>query len=221
MNVAKESYDDALRLMWGEVMTIWLWLQFVLAISLLIVIPGPSATLVIQYSKCPPSVFLTTILGGNLASLILLLLAAWGLSILAEPKVLLVLQLGGGAYLFYVGVTTFKSQGLMRDAAPRKQVSSAFSRALWVGLSNPKDILFFASFLSLFLLPNDPRPMATLLILIATWTVVDWLVMLGYVGVFRKQTLLHTTGLNRLCGALLVGISLMLLYSVATTLSSG
>lgn len=201
----------------GWMMTIWLWFQFVLAISLLIVIPGPSATLVIQYSKSPPPVFLTAILGGNLASLVLLLLAAWGLSILAEPTVLRVLQLGGGAYLFYVGVTTFQTKGLVRDGAPRHQAFAAFTRALWVGLSNPKDILFFASFLSLFLLPNDPQPMMSLVILILTWTLVDWLVMLGYVGVFRRQTLLHTTGLNRLCGALLVAISLALLYQVATT----
>lgn len=196
-------------------MTIWLWLQFVLAISLLIVIPGPSATLVIQYSKSPPSVFLMAILGGNLASLVLLLLAAWGLGILAEPKLLGLLQLCGGGYLLYVGMSTFRHEGILRDTQQVKQSASAFARALWVGLSNPKDILFFASFLSLFLVADDPQPGLTLLLLVVTWTVVDWLVMLGYVGVFRQQTLLKTRGLNRLCGGLLVLISLMLLFNVA------
>lgn len=200
-------------------MSFLLWSQFVLAISLLIVSPGPSATLVIQYSKQPHSVYLAAILGGNLASMVLLVLAAVGLSLIQHEGVLLILQLLGTLYLLYLGFSMLRSHTLMRRGRAEDTAKEAWIKGLLVGISNPKDIIFFASFLSIFLPDNGQGWLSALFILLATWTVVDWLVMLGYAALFRRQQWLNATGLNRVCGLVLCVLALLLCWNVVQGVS--
>ena len=54
-----------------------------------------------------------------------------------------------------------------------------FGRAFVLGASNPKDILFFAAFLPQFLSAQQTF-LPQLLIMIATWTVLDLLCKLAY-----------------------------------------
>jgi len=54
-----------------------------------------------------------------------------------------------------------------------------FGRAFVLGASNPKDILFFAAFLPQFLRADQPF-LPQLLIMIATWVVLDLCCKLAY-----------------------------------------
>lgn len=195
-------------------MSFLLWSQFVLAIGLLIVSPGPSAALVIQYSKQRHGVYLAAILGGNAASVTLLVLAAVGLSLVQHEGILLGLQLAGTLYLMYLGISMLKSQQVIRRGRIEDTPKQALLKGFLVGISNPKDILFFASFLSIFLPDTGQGWLSALLILLATWTVVDWLVMLGYAAFFRSQQWLNATGLNRVCGLILCVLALLLCWNV-------
>ena len=154
------------------------YLAFAAAVTLLIASPGPVVALVIADARRSWPAW--TILGGVLSAQ-LLLIAALTLIYLAldvDPVILEWGQVLGGLYLIWLG-----ADGLCggRDAAAvreRPQVH-LFWRAMAVGLSNPKDILFFLAFLPGFILPAQPfAPQAAALI--GIWALVDVSVLIAY-----------------------------------------
>ncbi|CAM5350745.1 Lysine transporter LysE OS=Stutzerimonas stutzeri OX=316 GN=CXK95_14445 PE=4 SV=1 [Stutzerimonas stutzeri] len=83
-----------------------------------------------------------------------------------------------------------------------------------VGLSNPKDILFFLAFLPGFILPTQPfAPQA--LTLIAIWAVIDLCVLLAYSLLSRR---LAGTGLVQRLLDILPGYFLVALGLVSCSL---
>lgn len=68
-------------------------------------------------------------------------------------------------------------------------------------MSNPKDILFFSSFLSLLVPQNGSLLLHSQVVLV--WVLVDLLIMLGYAWLARHQRFLDGRQLSRCCGVLL------------------
>ena len=160
------------------------YLAFAAAVALLIASPGPVVALVVADARriWP----LWTILGGVLSAQ-LLMVAALLLIYLAldlEPVVLEAGQILGGLYLIWLGCDGLCG-GRSDSAMPRRSEAHCFWRAMAVGLSNPKDILFFLAFLPGFILPAQPfAPQATMLILI--WAALDLSILLGYSLLSRR-----------------------------------
>lgn len=164
------------------------WLLFSGAALIVILIPGPLSLLMISNSlnyglrRSYPA-----FLGGVFASICLLSASALGLGalLLASEQLFSTLKIVGAAYLFYLAWQSWQqsrqpSQGaVVPAAAPTPRFRTLFGRAFVLGASNPKDILFFAAFLPQFL--NSEQPfLPQLLIMIATWTVLDLLCKLTY-----------------------------------------
>ena len=70
-----------------------------------------------------------------------------------------------------------------------------------VGMSNPKDILFFSSFLSLLVPQNGSLLLHAQIVLV--WVLVDLLIMFGYAWFARHQRLLDGRQLSKCCAVLL------------------
>ncbi|MDN5509050.1 MAG: LysE family translocator, partial [Pseudomonas sp.] len=95
------------------------------------------------------------------------------------------LKIVGALYLFYLAWQSWQQSRLpsagaevpQSPAVPR--FGALFGRAFVLGASNPKDILFFAAFLPQFL-SAEQAFLPQLLIMIATWTVLDLLCKLAY-----------------------------------------
>lgn len=91
-------------------------------------------------------------LGIAVANGVLVAAAFWGLSLITEPVVLLVVQLAGGAFLAVVGTAFVRSTGHvdLGAAAPSERTTWARSVGLGLasGLLNPKNALFYASLAS-------------------------------------------------------------------------
>ena len=91
----------------------------------------------------------------------------------------------GALFVFYLAWQSWKQSrepataANVPEAAPKPRFSALFGRAFVLGASNPKDILFFAAFLPQFLSPQQPF-LPQLLVMIATWTVLDLLCKLAY-----------------------------------------
>lgn len=177
------------------------WITYLTAISAMIASPGPSALMVVRTSShqgMPAAV--RAILGGSLSALILICVSLAGLARLAGDEVLGLLRVGGGAYLIYCGVRQWRQGGQLAsqnvDAGRR-----AFLPAFLVGMSNPKDILFFSSFLSLLVPQNGDLHLYAQVVL--AWFLVDLLIMLGYAWIARRQRVLEGARLSRCCGLLL------------------
>lgn len=169
-------------------MTLETWLLFSGAALVVILIPGPLSLLMISNSlnygllRSYPA-----FLGGVLASVCLLSASALGLGalLLASEQLFSALKIVGGLYLFYLAWQSWKQSRQPATAAEvpvaqsNPRFGSLFWRAFVLGASNPKDILFFAAFLPQFLNAQQPF-LGQLLIMIATWTVLDLACKLAY-----------------------------------------
>ena len=169
-------------------MSLETWLLFSGAALVVILIPGPLSLLMISNSlnyglrRSYPA-----FLGGVIASICLLSASALGLGalLLASEQLFSALKIVGALYLFYLAWQSWQQSrqpahgATVPQAAPVPRFRALFGRAFVLGASNPKDILFFAAFLPQFL-SSQQAFLPQLLIMIATWTVLDLLCKLAY-----------------------------------------
>ncbi|GAA1104242.1 MULTISPECIES: LysE family translocator [Streptomyces violaceusniger group] len=134
-------------------------LAFAAMSLLVIVIPGPSVLFVVgralAYGR---RTALETVLGNVVGSYLLVIAVAWGLGALVESSaaVFTGVKLAGAVYLVYLGVQAFRHRGDMRVtdmAAParaRRGDLRTILDGIFVGVTNPKGIVFFAAVLPQF-----------------------------------------------------------------------
>lgn len=137
-----------------------LFIAFLLATALLIVMPGPIVTLVIATSlKRGTKYGLTTMLGANLGTGVLLIAGTIGMTTLLAyvSDVFDVVRLIGAAYLIYLGIKEWRSSGTTLDesqALKKRGLSALFSFGFLTGVTNPKTIIFYAAFFPQFVDPT-------------------------------------------------------------------
>lgn len=163
------------------------WLLFCSASLLVILIPGPLSLLMVANSLNHGLLRSTpAFVGGVSASLILLITSASGLGalLLASEDLFSFIRYAGAAYLIYLGFMTWKdarqvAKPAQDTAAPTVSFSPMFWRAFTLGISNPKDILFFVAFLPQFINPETALS-SQLLVMTASWCVLDLCCKLAY-----------------------------------------
>lgn len=207
-------------------MVINLWVAYVSVISLLIFSPGPSAILCLNHGiKFGAARSIPTILGGSVASLFLMALSAFGLGVLllASANVFLVVKLAGAAYLVYLGISIWregsKSVSFSEGSISDRQISGFenFKTGFLVGISNPKDIIFFTALFPNFISLASPHE-GQFLVLALTWCVIDFVAMFLYCSVglkvapwFEKKD--NMLRFNRILGGLFVTVGSLLAAS--------
>ena len=137
------------------------WLVYISVISILIFSPGPSALLCIADGvKFGNKKTIPTILGGAIAALILMSISAVGLGAIlaASEHLFFVIKMLGALYLIYLGWSAWKEGKIdlpSETAINTKLVSyssvTLFRKGFMVGISNPKDLLFFIFFFPIFM----------------------------------------------------------------------
>lgn len=168
-------------------MELWTWLTYVGVISALIVFPGPVALLCTAHGlRFGRHRATATVLGGTLASLVMMTLSALGLgAILATSEAAFqLLKLLGGAYLIFLGLQAWLARPeVPSKGAPDESVGTSiprlFRHGFMVGISNPKDLLFFAALFPNFISVGEPQFMQ-FAILALTWLVIDISLMSTY-----------------------------------------
>jgi homoserine/homoserine lactone efflux protein len=189
-----------------------LYLAFVAASAVLILIPGPNVALIVANSVAHGTRFgLLTVAGTSSAVVVHLALTVLGataiLSFLAASFDWL--RWAGVIYLVWLGVRAWRAPAvdLAGTVAQARSVKLIFGRGFLVGLTNPKTLLFYGAFLPQFVTPG-PTVADQLLLLAVTFlvvaTVLDgvWAVLAGRL---RKLLRTHVRLRNRLTGSLLVG----------------
>jgi threonine/homoserine/homoserine lactone efflux protein len=199
------SYD-------ADVIPAELYLAFVAASALLIVIPGPNVALIVANSVAHGTRFgLLTVVGTSSAMVVQLTLTVLGataaLDILAASFDWL--RWLGAAYLVALGVAAWRAPpvDLARTAPQARSPRSIYLRGFLVGLTNPKTLLFYGAFLPQFVSPG-PTMVRQLLLLAVTFLIVA--IMLDGVwamlaGRLRAVLIAQARWRNRLTGGLLVG----------------
>ena len=190
---------------------------YVISVVLMIATPGPvmimvaSAGLKDGYRKA-----LETILGTNLASLVLIALSILILKGMfsVNENLFLIIKILGCAYIAYLGFEILKEvlHSTEQSIETLKPIDGGLQKGFLVGISNPKDIIFFSSFFPQFV-GIHPDLNVSLLILVVAWIILDFLtlsvVYLGFNQLSRSQ---HYPKVLALCGLVLVIIAVYGLY---------
>jgi threonine/homoserine/homoserine lactone efflux protein len=137
-----------------------LWLAFVAASAILLIIPGPTILTVISYSVAHGRrANLPLVAGVALGDSTALFLSLVGLGALLATAAFwfTVVKVVGGLYLLYLGLRLFRSGvGPVPDTAAPAAGSRwrVFANAWLVTALNPKGIVFFVAFLPQFVTPG-------------------------------------------------------------------
>ncbi|MEQ9693752.1 LysE family translocator [Shimia sp. SDUM112013] len=141
-------------------MSLDLWLAFIAASTVLLMIPGPTILLVLSYALTQGrSVALATAAGVALGDFVAMTASLLGLGalVLASATAFSVLKWAGAVYLVWLGVRMFRSAAqcdtpdlLEARALPARGV---FGHAAAVTALNPKSIGFFIAFVPQFVDP--------------------------------------------------------------------
>lgn len=143
-------------------MSLQIWLAFVAASAVLLIIPGPTILTVISYSvahgrKANVPLVAAVALGDSTA--LALSLLGLGSLLAASAFWFTVVKWAGGLYLVYLGVKLFRASasgfGPPQDATP-SSAAHLFLNTYAVTALNPKGIIFFIAFLPQFLVPGAP-----------------------------------------------------------------
>lgn len=201
-------------------MDIHLWLTFVAASAVLLLIPGPTVLLVLSYALGQGRrVALATVAGVALGDLIAMTssLAGLGALVLASATLFGALKWAGAVYLFYLGIKMFRSAGSAVpdavDAVPPARAAKVFGHAAMVTALNPKSIVFFIAFVPQFLTAAQAL-LPQFAILIATFVTMAAVNALAYAllaDTMRARMARPSVlaGLSRLGGAALMAMGVI------------
>jgi threonine efflux protein len=124
--------------------------------------PGPNFVVVTQAAIQRTRQYAAiVVLGLVTANLIWCSAVAFGLSALFElaPWLYGAIKFFGGAYLIYLGVCLWRSNGqtpVPAKASLQSSLGAAYVRGLLTNLSNPKSVVYFGSIFALFMSPGTP-----------------------------------------------------------------
>jgi homoserine/homoserine lactone efflux protein len=193
-------------------MHVSLYLGFVLASTILILIPGPNVSLIAANSIAYGTRYgLLTVAGTSSAIMVQLAFAMLGLT--ATLDILAGwfewLRWIGVVYLVYLGIRQWAAAplDLTRTRPQPRSIRAIAVRGYLISLTNPKTLLFYGAFFPQFLAPDAPIvPQVVLLSVtflgIAATLDTGWALLAGRVrGVLAIRGRLR----NRLSGGFLIG----------------
>jgi threonine efflux protein len=159
-----------------------------------------------------------------------LLVAAWifciavllGLAVLFKiaPWLYLALKIVGGGYLIWVGIQFLRAGKAPGPADPplRETLSAAEAarKGLFIGLTNPKAMVYFGSIFTLFLKPGSPLWLDAAATGIVTFDVVAWFCFVSLMfsrGPVRRAYERVGHWVERAAGAVMIGFGLKLVLT--------
>lgn len=196
-------------------MSFEIWLAFVVASTVLLIIPGPTVMLVISYALADGRRSARyTVPGVGLGDLTAISLSAGGLGVLlsASSTLFTVVKLVGAAYLIWFGVQMWRASPTDADSGSLRAARTPwamFLQTFAVTAFNPKSIIFFVAFLPQFVMAGAPI-LPQLLILVPTFVTLAVLNAAAYAwaaGSMRStvQRPAIRVWLDRAGGSVLVG----------------
>ena len=195
-----------------------IYAAYVLACAAIVIVPGPSVTVIVANSlRSGARAGLLTVGGTQAGLAAMVAVLVLGLQAVVEGVAYLFdwLRLVGAAYLVWLGFRLLRSDGTMARATPPR-TGSFFRQGLLVVLSNPKVLFFFGAFIPQFVDPSGD-PVAQTAALGVTFMAVASLFDSGYAllagGAGRWLSRTRVRVLEVISGVCLVGGGLWLALS--------
>ncbi len=194
-------------------MPLELYLAFVVAAFVVIIVPGPVVSLVIANALRHGSGYALISLAGTQSGTALLLLAVGlGLSFLIGVMAEWFdwVRWLGAAYLIWLGIQRLRDGSRLEaaQAPPRLSFGRLYLQGFLISLSNPKSMAFLAVFLPQFIDPSAPAGPQMALLCVTFWVIAflgDGLYALAAGGARRWFSRPGRLGwINRITGAILI-----------------
>jgi threonine/homoserine/homoserine lactone efflux protein len=194
-----------------------LYLAYLISCVVIIIVPGPTVTLIIANSLSHGvRAGLLNVAGTQIGIALMIALVGLGLASLIEALGWwwTVVRLAGAAYLIWLGVKLLRGTGSLGDAkrapAPR---GGFFLQGFLVAVSNPKTLVFFGAFLPQFIDPS--RSYAEQLLIMGVTAIVvaaisDGLYAILIGGAGRHISQRQVKWISRTSGGVLIGGGLWL-----------
>ena len=129
-------------------------LYFIIASFLVVIVPGPTVSLIIANSlKSGVRAGLLNILGTQFGVLLLIFLLALGFEFISPfvDQIIKIVRIFGAIYLIILGIIAFKSKINVKNIQVEKYDKRFILQGFIVILTNPKIFLFLGSFLPQFI----------------------------------------------------------------------
>ena len=194
-------------------------LLYISSIIVFLGTPGPVAVLVANSSvNGGISAGLKTIIGTNIASIILITVSFLMINgiFAANDSALGYLTFFGALYLVYFSIGILKSKVTINDPIETQRKSKSWLKSgFLIGISNPKDILFFMAFFPAFFNITSEKTTSMVLLLVI-WIVLDYALLFLLSFFFTKVSKESTANkINKCSGSILLFIACYALYSSA------
>jgi len=203
-------------------MSIEVYAAYLLACIVIVLVPGPTVTLIIATSmRHGTRAGLLNVAGTQLGVAVMIAIIGIGLAsaIEAMGHWFEILRLLGAAYLIWMGVQMIRASGrIAAGAAPVRPRGGFFLQGFLVAASNPKTLVFFGAFIPQFIDPAGDYAVQIVLMgvtamLVAATSDSAYAVVAGRAG--RALSAGRVRLLSRLSGGFLIGGGLWLAFSRA------
>jgi len=133
---------------------------FVLASAAIVIVPGPTVSLIVANSlRRGPAAGLANVAGTQvgLATMIAVLIAGLDWVVAAMGEAFVVVKLMGAAYLIWLGIKLLRADGTVAEAKGQTRSLMGYAvQGFFVIWSNPKALLFFGAFIPQFVDRAEP-----------------------------------------------------------------
>ena len=194
-------------------------IYFLVASFLVVVVPGPTVSLIIANSlKSGMRAGILNVVGTQIGLIILILLLALGFKVISPflEDVIKVVRIIGAVYLMTLGYLSFTSKNLSDNSEKLNKFDKKFIlQGLIVILSNPKAFLFLGAFIPQFIDINKPIGSQIIyfgILFMIVGAIFDGMYAVIF-GKFREIIInKYINTLNKLGGTLLFFVGLWLLF---------
>ena len=194
-------------------------IYFLIASFLVVVVPGPTVSLIIANSlKSGMRAGILNVVGTQLGLIILILLLALGFKVISPflEDIIKVVRIIGAVYLMTLGYLSFTSKNLSDNSEKMNKFDKKFIlQGLIVILSNPKAFLFLGAFIPQFIDINKPIGSQIIyfgILFMIVGAIFDGMYAVIF-GKFREIILnKYINMLNKLGGSLIFLVGLWLLF---------
>ena len=203
-----------------------LW-EYLIATVLIILAPGPSVLFTIARAIAWGRVAaIATVIGNAFGMFLVSVLVAFGLGPLLQSSKLFYngIQWAGGAYLIYLGYAAIAAsrvdaQGMQKTEGNKPTFFTSLKNGFWVGVLNPKSIVFFAAILPQFVDQEKNNVTAQLLLLGAIFATIALIsdgsygLLAGTVRSWLAGDVKRLIFMRRFGGVVMIGLGVFTIFS--------
>ena len=207
-----------------------LW-EYLIATILIILAPGPSVLFTIARAIAWGRLAaIATVIGNAFGMFLVSVLVAFGLGPLLQSSKLFynAIQWAGGAYLIYLGFAAIAAsrvhaQDMQNTSGLKPSFFTSVKNGFWVGVLNPKSIVFFAAILPAFVDQEKNNVTSQLLFLGLVFVTIAFIsdstygILAGTVRQWLASDLGRLIFMRRFGGIVMIGLGLFTIASAIFT----